>query len=78
MAAKELGYDGRYERLAPVLEESYDFPFMTRIATATAWRCPPDNVSTADEEVGLAGSDIGSLVDGRDEAAKPVTSFTVS
>jgi phospholipid transport system substrate-binding protein len=38
MAAKELGYDGRYERLAPVLEESYDFPFMTRIATATAWR----------------------------------------
>jgi phospholipid transport system substrate-binding protein len=38
MAAKELGYNGRYQRLAPVLEESYDFPFMTRIATATAWR----------------------------------------
>ena len=37
-AAKELGYEGRFERLAPVLEESYDFPFMTRIATATAWR----------------------------------------
>lgn len=38
MAAKELGYGGRFERLVPVLEESYDFPFMTRIATATAWR----------------------------------------
>ena len=38
MAAKELGYSERYQRLAPVLAESYDFPFMTRIATATAWR----------------------------------------
>ena len=38
MAAKELGYNERYQRLAPVLAKSYDFPFMTRIATATAWR----------------------------------------
>lgn len=37
-AAEALGYQGRYERLAPVLKESYDFPFMTRIACATAWR----------------------------------------
>lgn len=37
-AADELGYQGRYERLAPVLKESYDFAFMTRIACATAWR----------------------------------------
>jgi phospholipid transport system substrate-binding protein len=37
-AADQLGYQGRYEQLAPVLEASYDFPFMTRIASGTAWR----------------------------------------
>lgn len=37
-AADELGYQGRYQQLAPVLEASYDFPFMARIATGTSWR----------------------------------------
>jgi phospholipid transport system substrate-binding protein len=37
-AAEELGYEGRFEQLAPVLESSYDFPFMTRVATGTSWR----------------------------------------
>jgi phospholipid transport system substrate-binding protein len=37
-AADELGYEGRYKQLAPVLEASYDFPLMTRIASGTAWR----------------------------------------
>jgi phospholipid transport system substrate-binding protein len=37
-AADELGYKGRYQKLAPVIEASYDFPFMTRIATGTSWR----------------------------------------
>jgi phospholipid transport system substrate-binding protein len=37
-AADELGYEGRYRQLAPVLEASYDFPFMTRIASGTSWR----------------------------------------
>jgi phospholipid transport system substrate-binding protein len=36
--ADELGYEGRYAKLAPVLEASYDFPFMTRIACGTSWR----------------------------------------
>ena len=36
--AAELGYEGRYEQLEPVLEESYDFPFMIRIAVGPAWR----------------------------------------
>lgn len=36
--AAELGYEGRYEELEPVLEESYDFPFMIRIAVGPAWR----------------------------------------
>jgi len=36
--AGELGYEGRYEQLAPVLEDSYDFPFMTRVAVGAAWR----------------------------------------
>lgn len=36
--AADLGYEGRYEELEPVLEESYDFPFMIRIAVGPAWR----------------------------------------
>ena len=32
-----LGYDGRYRQLEPVLEDSYDFPLMTRIAVGPAW-----------------------------------------
>jgi phospholipid transport system substrate-binding protein len=35
--AAELDYDGRYRRLEPVLQDSYDFPFMTRIAVGPAW-----------------------------------------
>ena len=37
-AADELGYQGRYDRLAPALSESYDFAFMTRIAVGSEWR----------------------------------------
>jgi phospholipid transport system substrate-binding protein len=36
--ADQLGYEGRYQRLEPVLEESYDFPFMIRIAVGPTWR----------------------------------------
>ena len=36
--AGELGYEGRYEQLEPVLEQSYDFPFMMRIALGPTWR----------------------------------------
>lgn len=34
----ELGYEGRYRQLAPVLEQSYDFPFMLRVALGPTWR----------------------------------------
>jgi phospholipid transport system substrate-binding protein len=36
--ADQLGYEGRYQRLEPVLEESYDFQFMIRIAVGPTWR----------------------------------------
>ena len=36
--AHELGYEGRHAQLEPVLEQSYDFPFMTRIALGPTWR----------------------------------------
>jgi phospholipid transport system substrate-binding protein len=36
-AADRLGYAGRYERLEPVLERSYDFPLMARVAVGRAW-----------------------------------------
>jgi phospholipid transport system substrate-binding protein len=36
--ADELGYEGRYEQLAPVVEASYDFAFMARIAAGSGWR----------------------------------------
>jgi len=35
--AAELDYEARYRRLEPVLQDSYDFPFMTRIAVGPAW-----------------------------------------
>ncbi len=35
--ADALGYEGRYAQLAPVLEASFDFPFMARIACGTSW-----------------------------------------
>jgi phospholipid transport system substrate-binding protein len=37
-AADQLGYEGRYEQLEPVLEASYDFPFMARVASGASWR----------------------------------------
>jgi len=36
--ADELGYEGRHRQLAPVLEASYDFPFMARVASGASWR----------------------------------------
>lgn len=35
--AAELGYEGRYRMLEPVLRRSYDFGFMTRIAVGRSW-----------------------------------------
>jgi phospholipid transport system substrate-binding protein len=35
--ADELGYAGRYEALEPVLRQSFDFPFMTRLSLGRAW-----------------------------------------
>ena len=37
-SAHELGYQGRYQQLEPVLTQSYDFPFMVRIALGPTWR----------------------------------------
>jgi phospholipid transport system substrate-binding protein len=36
-AAADLTYADRYRRLAPVIQGSYDLPFMTRIAVGPAW-----------------------------------------
>jgi phospholipid transport system substrate-binding protein len=36
--AADLGYEGRYQELKPVIQESYDFRFMIRIAVGPAWR----------------------------------------
>ena len=44
--AAQLGYDGRYHLLEPVLRQSFDFPFMTRIAVGRAW----SDLSAADQE----------------------------
>jgi len=35
--ADALGYQGRYDALAPVLERSFDFPFMARVAVGRHW-----------------------------------------
>lgn len=35
--AKQLGVKGRFERLAPVLSNTYDIPSMSRIAVGQSW-----------------------------------------
>ncbi len=35
--AEALGYQGRYDRLAPVLEETFNFPVMARISVGRFW-----------------------------------------
>jgi len=36
--AEVLGFQGRYERLAPVLSATFDFPLMARISAGRHWR----------------------------------------
>ena len=36
--AEKLGYDGRYARLAPVLKETYDTPFMAEKSVGRHWK----------------------------------------
>ncbi len=48
--AEALGFEGRYERLAPVLERLFAFPAMARVAAGGHWR-------------GLSAEDRGRLVD---------------
>lgn len=40
--AQALGYAGRYDTLAPVLEESFDFALMARVAVGRHWRALDD------------------------------------
>lgn len=36
--AEELRYDGRYQRLAPVVREAFDFEYMARLAIGREWK----------------------------------------
>ena len=36
--ADELGFQGRFDRLAPVLTEAFDFPRMARVSVGRHWR----------------------------------------
>ncbi len=36
--ADELGFEGRYDRLAPVLTEAFNFPLMAKISAGRHWR----------------------------------------
>jgi phospholipid transport system substrate-binding protein len=38
---RQLGIKGRYERLAPILFETYDVPLMARIAVGPSWQSMP-------------------------------------
>jgi len=41
--AKELGVQGRYDKLAPAIRAAYDLPAMTRIAVGPSWpSIPPE------------------------------------
>lgn len=36
--AKKLGYAGRYQRLAPTVTVSYDFPYVSKVVVGRYWR----------------------------------------
>ncbi len=36
--AKKLGYAGRYQRLAPTVTASYDFPYISKVVVGRYWR----------------------------------------
>lgn len=36
--AKKLGYAGRYQRLAPTVTASYDFPYIAKVVVGRYWR----------------------------------------
>ena len=36
--AKKLGYEGRYQRLAPTVTASYDFPYISKVVVGRYWR----------------------------------------
>jgi phospholipid transport system substrate-binding protein len=36
--ATALGYEGRRSKLAPVVEQTYDLPFMAKVATGKYWK----------------------------------------
>ncbi len=39
---KQLGVKGRYEKLKPVIEQTFDFPGMTRLSVGPAWTSMSD------------------------------------
>jgi len=45
-AAKQLGVRGRYERLAPLLDNAFHIPLMIRIATGPYWDHADENQKT--------------------------------
>lgn len=49
-SAHELGYQGRFDRLRPVLDELFDIPFMAKKSVGRYWK----NVGPADRERLLA------------------------
>jgi phospholipid transport system substrate-binding protein len=48
--AKELGIKGRYDKLRPVIEQTFDLPDMVRLAVGPAW----NTSSAADQQALLA------------------------
>ena len=36
--AKELGYEGRYQRLGPIVTSSYDLPFIAKFVMGRQWK----------------------------------------
>jgi phospholipid transport system substrate-binding protein len=48
---KELGFDGRFKKLAPAIGQAFDVPIMARIAVGPAWTAMPADKKSAVLEV---------------------------
>lgn len=64
--ADDLGYEGRYELLAPRLEATFDYPFMARVSVGGHWRdLDPDQQSAFVDRFGrLSAATFADRFDG--------------
>ncbi len=73
--ADKLGYKGRYDKLAPVIEQTYDLPLMARISVGPQWATlsPEDQAKIIEAFKKLSIATYAARFDGYDGESFQVT-----